>query len=132
MSKIKGSCHCGSAAWEFDLPIKAAVKCHCSMCRKLQGSDYSTYVVIPKKQFSLSKGRDSIVSYQATEKSYKNFCSVCGTPTHLINGKHFPDDFVLPLGIVKNYTDELAPQIQVYTTEKSPWSNIHDDVPIFT
>ncbi|WP_444902388.1 GFA family protein [Microbulbifer sp. SSSA007] len=132
MNKIKGGCHCGSVAWEFDLPIKTVVKCHCSMCRKLQGSDHSTYAVVPKEQFSLSKGEDSVISYQATEKSCKNFCSTCGTPTHLINGKHFPADFVLPLGVIKNYTDELAPQIQVYTSEKPPWSNIHDDVPLFS
>ncbi|AWF82153.1 aldehyde-activating protein [Microbulbifer sp. A4B17] len=132
MSKIKGGCHCGSIAWEFDLPIKTVVKCHCSMCRRLQGADHSTYAVVPKEQFSLSKGKDLVVSYQATEKSYKNFCSVCGTPTHLVNGKHFPDDYVLPLGIVENYTNELAPKIQVYTSEKPPWSNIHDDVPLFS
>lgn len=132
MNKVKGSCHCGSVVWEFDLPIKTVVKCHCSMCRKLQGSDHSTYVVVPKEQFSLSKGKDLVVNYQATEKSSKNFCSACGTPTHLINGKHFHDDFVLPLGIVENYTDDLAPQIQVYTSEKPSWSKIHDDVPLFS
>lgn len=132
LSNIKGSCHCGSVKWEFDLPIKTVVKCHCSMCRKLHGSDHSTYVVVPKEQFLLSKGKGSVTCYQGTEKSYKNFCSACGTSTHLVNGKHFPDDFVLPLGIVENYTDELAPQIQVYTSEKPSWSNIHDDVPIFS
>lgn len=130
MKQIKGSCHCGSIAWEFDLPITTVVKCHCSMCRKLQGSDHSTYIVVPKEQFSLSKGKDRVVGYKATEISYKNFCSVCGTPTHLINGKHFPNDLVLPLGIVENHTDELAPQVQVYTSEKASWSNIHDDVPL--
>lgn len=132
MSKIKGRCHCGSVNWEFDLPIKTVVKCHCSMCRKLHGSDYSTYVVVPKEQFSLSKGNGSVTSYQGTKVSHKNFCSKCGSPTHLANGKHFPDDVVLPLGIVENYIDELAPQIQVYTSEKSRWSCIHDDVPVFS
>jgi len=132
MSKIKGRCHCGSVNWELELPIKTVVKCHCSMCRQLNGADHSTYIVVPKRQFLLLKGDDSVTHYQVTDKSYKNFCAVCGTATHLVNGKHFPDDFVLPLGIVENYTDELAPQIQVYTSEKPAWSNIHDDVPLFS
>ena len=131
LNKIKGSCHCGSVNWECDPPIKTVVKCHCSMCRKLHGSDHSTYVIVPKEQFSLTKGKGLVMSYQATEKSYKNFCSICGTPIYLLNGKHFPNEFVLPLGIIENYTNELAPQIQVYTSEKPAWVNIHEDVPIF-
>ena len=132
MSAIKGSCHCGSVTWQFQLPVKTVVKCHCSMCRKLQGSDHSTYAVVPRSQFSLSKGENSLSCYQATEVSHKNFCSLCGTPTHLVNGKHFPDDVVLPLGVIENYMDELAPKIQVYTSEKAKWSCIHGDVPVFS
>lgn len=132
MSRVKGGCHCGSVSWEFDLPIKTVVKCHCAMCRKLQGSDHSTYGIVPKERFLLTKGKEAIVCYQATKVSHKNFCSSCGSPTHLMNGKHFPDEVVLPLGLIENYTDVLAPQIQVYTLEKAPWSNIHEDVPIFS
>ncbi|MGF1804350.1 GFA family protein [Aliivibrio sifiae] len=132
MSLIKGSCHCGSVAWEFDLPTKTVVKCYCSMCRKLQGTDHSTYVVVPKEQFILTKGKELSVCYQATKQSYKNFCSECGTPTHLVNGKHFPDDVMLPLGVVENYMEKLAPKIQVYTADKPSWVNIHDDEPIFS
>jgi len=131
LGKIKGSCHCGSVNWECDPPIKTVVKCHCSMCRKLHGSDHSTYVVVQKEQFSLTKGKGLVISYQATEKSYKNFCSICGTPIYLLNGKHFPNEFVLPLGIIENYTNELSPQIQVYTSEKPAWVKLQDDVPIF-
>ena len=129
---INGSCHCGAVKWEFTQPIKTVVKCHCGACRKLQGSDYSTWVIVPSEQYSVTKGKDAVTKYQATEKSSKNFCSACGTPVFLINGIHFPDDVVLPLGAIENYSDELAPQIQVYTTDKATWVNLHEDEPVLS
>ena len=121
MDKLKGGCHCGSVQWEFELPIKTSVQCHCSMCRKLSGSDYSSYVVVPKENFFLMKGKKVATNYRATDISYKNFCSKCGSPTHLVNGKHFPDDIVIPLGLVEGFTEELKPKVQVYTSEKVNW-----------
>lgn len=47
MTTIEGSCHCGAVRWSVTPPVKTVVKCHCGNCRKLQGSDYSTWVVVP-------------------------------------------------------------------------------------
>lgn len=132
LSKIKGSCHCGAVAWAFSLPIKTVVKCHCNNCRKLQGSDYSSWVVVPQSQFEVLSGQDVVSLYKANETSSKSFCSTCGSAAYLVNGKHFPGHFVLPLGAVNNYENKLAPQIQVYTTDKAAWVNLHEDEPVFS
>ena len=127
MSKIKGSCHCQSVMWEFSLPIKTVVKCHCGSCRKLQGSDYSSWIVVPQSQFQVTCGEDKLTTYRASEVSNKSFCSMCGSAAYLVNGKHFQNEFVLPIGAVDNYINDLVPQVQVYTTDKAQWVNIHDD-----
>jgi hypothetical protein len=132
MNLINGSRHCGEINWEFTLPIKTVVKCHCESCRKLQGSDYSSWVVVPCEQYSITKGKHEVTEYKATEKSSKNFCSRCGTPVFLVNGKHFPGHVVLALGTINNYSDKLAPQIQVYTPNKAAWVNLHSDEPIYS
>jgi hypothetical protein len=132
LNTAKGSCHCDTVRWEFTLPIKTVVKCHCRNCRKLQGADYSTWAVVPAEQYSITKGSDTVTKYQASEKSSKSFCSSCGTPVFLINGKHFPENVVLALGGLDNYSEELAPQIQVYTPDKADWVNLHEDEPIFS
>ena len=132
MSDAKGRCYCGSVAWEISFPVKAVVKCHCAMCRSLSGADYSSYVIVPETQFTFLQGEDLVVAYKATELSHKHFCSICGTTTHNINGKHFADDVVLPLGLVENYSKILAPQFQAYTEYKAEWVNIHDDVVVFS
>lgn len=132
MATEKGSCHCGIVRWEFSLPIKTVVKCHCANCRKLQGSDYSTWVVVPSDQYSIIQGSESITKYQANEKSSKSFCSHCGTAVFLSNGKHFVGSVVLALGALDSYSENLSPKIQVYTTSKAEWVKLHDDEPVFS
>ena len=132
MNKFKGSCHCQTVKWEFSLPVKTVVKCHCNNCRKLQGSDYSSWIIVPQVQFNITAGQDKIITYEANEISRKSFCSICGSAAYLVNGKHFPDCFVIPLGAIDNYSPEITPQIQVYTKDKAQWVTLHEDEPIFS
>ncbi|SDS63454.1 Uncharacterized conserved protein [Halopseudomonas xinjiangensis] len=125
-----GSCHCGSVRWKGTLPATAVLKCHYNNCRKLQGGDYSSWVVVPRSQFQIAEGLEHISSYNANDVSSKSFCSFCGSASFLVNGKHFPGHFVLPLGAIDDYTQALAPQIQVYTPDKAPWVTLHDDEPV--
>ena len=129
MTTIEGSCHCGAVRWSVTPPVKTVVKCHCGNCRKLQGSDYSTWVVVPADRFAVTGGKASLTTY-TTGRSSKHFCSRCGAAAFLINGKHFPDDIVLALGNLDSYAEALAPQAQVYTPNKASWVTLHDDEPI--
>ncbi|MFP2768131.1 GFA family protein [Oceanisphaera sp. KMM 10153] len=116
---------------------QTVVKCHrnqCrnNQCRKLQGEDYSYWVVVPQSQFNITSGEDNVSTYKASDVSSKFFYSNCGSAAYFVNGKCFPDDDVLPLGAVESYVNELAPRIQVYTTGKAPWVTLHDDEPIYS
>jgi len=97
----------------------------------MQGSDYSTWVAVTNNQFSIDSGSEYISNYKLNRSS-KSFCSICGTGVYAINGKHFKKHKLIPLGIVKNYSTDIKPQIQVYTEDKAAWTEIHDRVPIFT
>lgn len=130
MSNIKGSCHCGDIHWEIKLPVKTVLKCHCNNCRKLQGSDYSSWIVVPESQFNFKQGHSGTSTYHFSPMSRKAFCPNCGTTVLGVNGKHFPDDIMIPLGGVDNYSEELAPQIQVYSNDKATWVHLHDDEPV--
>jgi len=39
----KGSCLCGSVKFTVGGEISSMSHCHCSMCRKLHGSQFATY-----------------------------------------------------------------------------------------
>ncbi len=96
----------------------------------MQGSDYSTWVAVPEKQFSITDGAKLLSLFRFNERSSKYFCSECGTAVHGVNGKHFVDHVLVPLGTVDNYSSSLRPQIQVYTDDKAPWVQLMDDVPV--
>lgn len=132
MQKFSSSCHCGKIQCSFTLPVTAVVQCHCQNCRKLQGSDYSTWVAVHQQQFSIDRGEEHLVEYRANDQSSKIFCSHCGTGVFCINGKHFKHHKVLPLGSIDNYSFELAPFLKVYTENKAAWLKLHDDIPITT
>ncbi|WP_299212256.1 GFA family protein [uncultured Tateyamaria sp.] len=83
------------------------------------------------ENFSLEKGADAITEY-LTERSIKRFCSTCGSATWLKNGKHFPEDVVLPMGAIDTFSEELKPQVHVYTADKAEWVEIDRAIPVMS
>jgi hypothetical protein len=132
MEIINGACHCNEVQWVFHLPVSTVVQCHCQNCRKMQGGDYSTWIAVPDKQFSVVAGEELISYYQFNDRSSKSFCQSCGTVIHGINGKHFSEHKLVSLGTVDKYLTELKPQMQVYTEHKSDWGIVQDNVPVVT
>lgn len=132
MDKFKASCLCGNVKFSFSLPVTRVVQCHCGSCRKMQGSDYSTWIAVPDHQFSIDSGREHIGKYEFTRLSSKCFCTNCGTAVYGINGRHFKQHKMIALGIVENYSSDIKPQIQVYTENKAEWVELHDGVPVFS
>lgn len=132
MKKIKGACHCKKVQWSLILPVTTVVQCHCDNCRKMQGSDYSTWIAVPDKQFFVESGNELISTYEFNERSCKSFCSSCGSVVYGVNGKHFNGHKLVALGSAEKYLKELKPQIQVYTENKAEWVQIQEEVPIFS
>ncbi len=124
------------------MPVSTVVQCHCHNCRKMQGSDYSTWVAVPNAQFKVIKGESFLSSYKVNQRSSKHFCSLCGTTVFAINGKHFLDHKMVTLGSIDLCTPELCtsehctagllPKMQVYTQDKAHWVSVHPEVPVFT
>jgi hypothetical protein len=123
MELFQASCHCGKVKCSFSKSITTVVQCHCENCRKLQGSDFSTWVVIPDNQLKVTEGEVYISDYEFNDRSKKCFCSLCGTVVYGVNGKHFKEHKLIVLGAVENYSETLKPQRQVYTESKALWNN---------
>lgn len=132
MNEFHTSCHCLSVQCSFILPITTVLQCHCANCRRLQGSDYSTWLAICSSQFSILLGKELIITYEANERSSRSFCRLRGTTVYAKNGKHFDRHRMLPLGTVKNHSHTLNPQVQVYTEHKAPWIVLDDRIPVLT
>ena len=45
---IRGTCLCGAVRYTIDGELSSLSHCHCSMCRKSQGTNFGTYGGAPK------------------------------------------------------------------------------------
>lgn len=120
----KGSCLCGDIEWQVSEPIKMAVNCHCSMCRKAHGSAYAAFVVTDAGDFHWVKGEDKASVYQSSSDGGRAFCPRCGSILPVVmNGMAF-----VPLGNLDKHVDHPLDS-HIFVASKAPWFDITDDAP---
>ena len=75
----KGSCHCGSIAFEIESDLSVVKQCNCSICRRKNAK----MSIIPKDKLNITKGEDNLSLYEFGTKIAKHFfCKTCGIYTH--------------------------------------------------
>lgn len=117
MSNIKGNCNCGSVKYEVSGTVKKVVNCHCTLCRKMNGSAFSTYAIVLNTDFKLITGH--LTSHQVSTSARKYFCGSCGTPIYNSNPK-LEGLVILYLGSLDSAL-ELTPDINIYCDSKLDW-----------
>lgn len=127
-SVVRGSCLCGSVAYEVRLPFKGFVNCHCSHCRKASGSAYAANAVVDPEAFRWTKGESEIVRYDLpTARSFSVcFCSHCGS--QLPHPTRSGQVVILPAG---SFDDDpgTAPSANVHWSSRAPWCRQSEGLP---
>ena len=116
--QLKGSCLCGAVGYRAATPVRRIVNCHCGLCRKMNGSAFSSYAVIPFEALEIS-GEAYVAKYAVTERAKKHYCSRCGTPLFNLNSK-YPGACMLYLGAVDG-AEQYAPSLNVYCESMLSW-----------
>ena len=80
-----GSCLCNGIRFEIKGSINDIVYCHCSQCRKVQGSAFATNGVVARDTFRIVKGDDLLSAYESSPGKRKYFCKQCGSPMYSDN-----------------------------------------------
>ncbi len=90
--KYSGSCHCGAIKFEIEAPEDLQVdECNCSICAK----SGHLHLILPKDNFKLLQGNDSITSYSFNTGVAKHmFCKICGIKPFYIPRSN-PDGFAV-------------------------------------
>ena len=123
----KGGCYCGAIEFEITSAINDIVFCHCSECRKLQGSAFATNGVVESKSFNLLKGNKDLTKHKLSDTQTRYFCKHCGSPIKSENTK-VPGKLRVRLGTIDSDILE-NPQAHIFTASKANWENICDEVP---
>ncbi len=117
MHKLSGGCSCGAVRYAVNGDVRSIVNCHCSMCRKMNGSAFSTYVAVSDNNFEILNG--DLESYKVSENAEKNFCGKCGTPV-FNSSLNYAGLTILHLGTIDDELN-LEPQVSIYCESRLNW-----------
>src|SRR2546423_10145205 len=99
MHMIRGSCLCGGVKYRISGPLADALNCHCSMCRKAQGSAFRSRARVRAADFEWLGGEDLVTFYESSPGNRRGFCRVCRSPVLSKLAAH-PAQYGLPLRIL--------------------------------
>jgi hypothetical protein len=125
----KGGCLCDGIRFEISGGIRDIIFCHCSQCRKVQGSAYATNGVVDRGAFTIVKGPDLLAAYESSPGKVKYFCSRCGSPIYSDNALQ-PEAVRIRLGTIESEIRE-RPKCHIFVASKANWETITDDLPQF-
>ena len=126
---LTGRCLCGGVRFEIDGPIGPAVYCHCSTCRRANGSAFAANASTPRAGFRLLEGAELIREFESSPGKQRAFCSRCGSPIYAT----MPDDASIVrirLGTLDQDPGE-RPRAHIWVGSKAPWHEIGDALPQF-
>jgi hypothetical protein len=122
-----GSCLCGAIKFEISDKISDIVCCHCSLCRKAQGSAFATNANVDKGHFNFISGEDNLTAYPTSTTQAKYFCKTCGSPIMSKNTLS-PDLIRIRLGTIESDILE-RPGAHIFVASKANWETITGDLP---
>ncbi|KAG9518499.1 hypothetical protein KCV07_g5458, partial [Aureobasidium melanogenum] len=122
----KGSCYCGKITFSFEGEPINKVACHCTDCRKISGSAYSTNIVISSSSFSLLTGTPKSYSAKADSGRVVTtvFCGDCGSSLWRVGDMSDEQGImVVRVGVLdgEEAVKENKPAVEVYTCGRAGW-----------
>ena len=127
MTIHQGECLCGKVKFKITQKITDIVMCHCSECRRVQGSAFATNGNVANKNFHFLSGEDNITEFRENASKSRFFCKSCGAPI-MAKLKSQPDKTRIRLGTITTKVDEPIEK-HIFTQSKANWDTICDDIP---
>ncbi|RAK63629.1 GFA family protein [Phenylobacterium kunshanense] len=127
--KRSGGCLCGAVRYEVVGPLAPIQLCHCSQCRKAQGSAFGANIPVATASFRLLQGEESLREFRATPGKRRVFCGACGSPIFSQR-----DDAPEVLRIRAGGLDDdagLAVGFHIFSASRSGWDPTDDALPAY-
>lgn len=126
---MTGDCLCGGVRIEISGRVGPVVYCHCSRCRKAQGTAFGANADVRRQYWKLLSGEDLIREFESSPGVFRAFCSRCGSSIYS-RRPDAPDVLRGRLGIL-NEDPERRSLAHFHVASKAPWFEITDDLPRF-
>jgi hypothetical protein len=122
-----GGCLCGAVRYEIRGGIRNIVFCHCSRCRKAQGTAFGTNGIVAADEFRIVRGEGDLKGYESTPGRTRYFCRTCGSPIYSQSAAQLTQVRVR-LGTIESDIAE-RPMAHIFATSKASWEEIGGDLP---
>lgn len=122
-----GSCLCGGVQFRIEAELAPIQVCHCSQCRKAQGTPFATNTPVSTEAFRLLGGADLLRSFESSPGKERVFCSRCGSPIYSSKDT-LPGVLRIRAGLL-NEALAARPVAHFHTASKANWWSIDDALP---
>ena len=119
-----GSCLCGGIRYRVRGELGAMVVCHCSRCRKANGSAFQAVVPIATAGFELLEGAELLAGYESSPGVHRMFCRRCASPLYSRRDA-MPELLRLRVGSLDTPLS-AGPAMHIFVGSKADWYEIHD------
>lgn len=126
---IEGGCLCGGVRYEYDGNIEEISICHCSQCRKAQGSAFAPVTPVDAARFRLVSGAELLKEFRSSPGKVRVFCSNCGSPIYSALDTR-PEIKRLRVGTVDT-AFVCTDVFHIFYASKAPWLDCDDAYPHF-
>ena len=127
---FSGSCLCEKVRFEIEGELEPIQICHCTQCRKAQGSAFVTNIPVKESSFHLVSGADCLKSYESSPGKQRIFCSECGSPIISKTDK-LPGMVRIRAGTLEGELD-TRPVFHIYFDSRANWFEVSDALPKFS
>lgn len=124
-----GNCLCGGIRFQIEAELEPIQVCHCSQCRKAQGTPFATNTPVATAAFQWVSGAELLTFFESSPGKQRAFCSRCGSPI-FSQRDSLPGVLRIRAGLL-NEPLSVMPQAHFHTASKANWWPIEDGLPQF-
>ena len=123
----RGSCLCGDVRYQIEGELAPIQLCHCSQCRRAQGTPFASNIPVAESAFKLLSGAERLQAFESSPGKQRVFCSRCGSPIYS-RTERVPGVLRVRAGGLEG---EVAsrPASHAFVDSGANWWELHDDLP---
>jgi len=100
--------------------------CHCSRCRKANGSAFLAAAQVNPGDFTIVAGQENLGDFESSPGVHRMFCRNCGSP--IISRRPGPPEVIrVRVGTLDTYL-KTQPQSHIFFADRAEWFEFEDDV----
>lgn len=125
-----GSCLCGSIKYTINGELGPLSICHCSRCRKANGSAFLAAAEVDRNTLELDDPNGYLKAFESSPGVFRHFCGNCGSP--LYSRRPGPPEVLrLRVGTLDTELGQ-TPQLHIFYADKADWHESGDSAPKFS